>query len=99
MPESAEDIINRADTLVKELNAISIVTGNIYCDPLVQPISTDSNKGIMVLEAVRGIKAKISGSSYHRRSVQYLLWTPPEEDNQSDLFNINDGCRYGICHH
>jgi cobalamin-dependent methionine synthase I len=58
MPESAEDIINRADTLVKELNAISIATGNIYCDPLVQPISTDSNKGIMVLEAVRGIKTK-----------------------------------------
>lgn len=58
MPGSAEDIINRADTLVKELNAIGIATANIYCDPLVQPISTDSNKGIMVLEAVRGIKEK-----------------------------------------
>ena len=58
MPGSADDIIARADTLVKELNAIGIGTGSIYIDPLVQPISTDSNKGVMVLDAVRGIKAK-----------------------------------------
>lgn len=58
MPNSADDIIGRADTLVKELNAIDIPTSNIYIDPLVQPISTDSNKGIMVLDATRGIKAK-----------------------------------------
>ena len=58
MPGSADDIIARADTLVKELNAIGIGTESIYIDPLVQPISTDSNKGIMVLDAVRGIKAK-----------------------------------------
>ncbi len=57
MPGSSDDIINRADTLVKELNAIGIDTGSIYIDPLIQPISTDSNKGVMVLDAVRGIKA------------------------------------------
>ncbi|MCG8617570.1 MAG: dihydropteroate synthase [Desulfobacterales bacterium] len=57
MPESADDIVGRADSLVKELNAIDIPTANIYVDPLVQPISTDSNKGMMVLDAVRAIKA------------------------------------------
>ena len=56
MPGSAADIIARADTLVKELNDIDIPTSAIYVDPLVQPISTDSNKGMMVLDAVRGIK-------------------------------------------
>lgn len=56
MPNSASDIIARADTLVKELNGIGIPTNCIYVDPLVQPISTDSNKGTMVLDAVRGIK-------------------------------------------
>ena len=60
MPGSSENIIDRAVTLVKELNGIGIATANIYIDPLVQPISTDSNKGIMVLEAVRGIKARYS---------------------------------------
>ncbi|MDY0221810.1 MAG: dihydropteroate synthase [Desulfobacterium sp.] len=58
MPGSSEDIIARADTLVKELNSIGIATSSIYLDPLVQPISTDSNKGVMVLDAVRGIRAK-----------------------------------------
>lgn len=58
MPNSSDDIIERAVTLVKELNKIGMATGNIYVDPLVQPISVDSNKGVMVLEAVRGIKAQ-----------------------------------------
>lgn len=58
MPVSADDIISRADTLVKELNGIGIPTDSIYVDPLVQPISTDSSKGVMVLDAVRGIKGR-----------------------------------------
>lgn len=57
MPNSADDIIGRAEKLVKELNNIDIATANIYIDPLVQPISTDTNKGNMVLDATRGIKA------------------------------------------
>ena len=56
MPGSAEDIIARADILVKELNGINIPTNAIYIDPLIQPISTDNKKGMMVLDAVRGIR-------------------------------------------
>ena len=58
MPDSSDDIIGRADILVKELNGVGIDTENIYIDPLVQPISTDTKKGVMVLDAVRGIKAR-----------------------------------------
>lgn len=58
MPSSATDIFNRAKTMVKELNKIGIPTASIYVDPLVQPISTDSGKGVMVLSAVRAIKAE-----------------------------------------
>ncbi|MCG8642967.1 MAG: dihydropteroate synthase [Desulfobacterales bacterium] len=56
MPESSEDIVNRARRLIGELNKIDIPTSNIYVDPLVQPISTDFRKGVMVLDAVRCIK-------------------------------------------
>ena len=56
MPESSADILERARTLVAELNGIGISTADIYVDPLVQPISTDSKKGTMVLDAVRAIK-------------------------------------------
>ncbi|MBF0258594.1 MAG: dihydropteroate synthase [Desulfamplus sp.] len=58
MPVSSDDIVGRAVKLVEELNKIGIKTENIYIDPLVQPISTDSTKGVMVLNAVRAIKAK-----------------------------------------
>jgi 5-methyltetrahydrofolate--homocysteine methyltransferase len=58
MPESADEIIARADTLIRELNRIGIDRGSIYIDPLVQPISTDSHKGVMVLDAVKGIRAR-----------------------------------------
>jgi 5-methyltetrahydrofolate--homocysteine methyltransferase len=58
MPESSDDIFGRAKTLIEELNKVGIPTANIYVDPLVQPISTDSNKGMMVLDAVRAIKGK-----------------------------------------
>jgi cobalamin-dependent methionine synthase I len=58
MPSSSEDIFDRAKTLVQELNRISIPTASIYVDPLVQPISTDSSKGVMVLDAVRAIKTE-----------------------------------------
>lgn len=60
MPASSDDIVGRAVKLVEELNKIGIKTGNIYIDPLVQPISTDSKKGVMVIDAVRGIKSKFS---------------------------------------
>ena len=58
MPKSSEEITNRADILIQELNAIGVNTESIYIDPLVQPVSTDSNQGMMVLNAVRGIKER-----------------------------------------
>ncbi|MCP3943037.1 MAG: dihydropteroate synthase [Desulfobacteraceae bacterium] len=61
IPDCPEDIQDRAKNLVEELNKIGIPTNCIYVDPLIQPISTDSNKGIMVLSAVRSIKAEFPG--------------------------------------
>lgn len=58
MPVSSDDIQRRAGKLIKELNNISIPTSSIYVDPLVQPISTDTTKGVMVMDAVRAIKAE-----------------------------------------
>jgi 5-methyltetrahydrofolate--homocysteine methyltransferase len=56
MPTSSDDIAGRAKTLVEALNKIGFLTSNIYVDPLVQTISTDTTKGVMVLEAIRTIK-------------------------------------------
>ena len=58
MPVSSDDILGRARRLVAELNTIGIPTADIYVDPLVQPISTDSTKGVMVMDSVRATKAE-----------------------------------------
>ncbi len=58
MPNSSADIFKRAEQLVTELEGIGMIQDDIYLDPLVQPISTDSSKGTMVLDAVRQIKKK-----------------------------------------
>ena len=58
MPISFNDILDRARDLVEKLNKIGIPTASIYVDPLVQPISVESNKGTMVLDAVRAIKTE-----------------------------------------
>jgi 5-methyltetrahydrofolate--homocysteine methyltransferase len=58
MPSSSKEIVARAKKLITELNQVNIPTADIYVDPLVQPISTDTAKGVMVLDAVRAIKAE-----------------------------------------
>ena len=58
MPASADDIVARAMELVTSLESIGMKQDAIYIDPLVQPISTDSEKGNMVLDAVRHIKSQ-----------------------------------------
>ena len=59
MPESSGTIVTRAQKLVKELESIGIKQDAVYIDPLIQPISTDSEKGNMVLDAVRQIKTHL----------------------------------------
>ena len=61
MPTSTRDIIDRAQRLVQEMGAIGIQRDSIYIDPLVQPISTSTSNGVMVLDAVKGISEQLTG--------------------------------------
>jgi len=56
MPSSSEAIVARSQNLVDELDSIGIKQDAVYIDPLVQPVSTDTQKSNMVLDAVRQIK-------------------------------------------
>ena len=58
MPVSSEDIFQRGQQLVESLQSIDFKQNDIYIDPLVQPISTDTTKGNMVLDSVRKIKTQ-----------------------------------------
>jgi cobalamin-dependent methionine synthase I len=61
MPKSAQDAINRAERLIKGLEGIGIQKESIYIDPLIQPISTDTTKGMMAMDAVRQIMSNFPG--------------------------------------
>ncbi len=61
MPKTCEDIVNRAKTIVDELEAIGIERGDIFVDPLIQPMSVDGNNGVMVMDAVRTIMRDLEG--------------------------------------
>lgn len=61
MPKSAQDVIDRAGKLVKCLEDIGVKRESIYIDPLIQPISTDTTKGVMAMDAIRGILSTFPG--------------------------------------
>jgi len=61
MPETAAARVAVADKLVNALVREGVPIGNIYVDPLVQPISTRDDFGIEFLKAVEEITTKFPG--------------------------------------
>ncbi|NOX33727.1 MAG: dihydropteroate synthase [Deltaproteobacteria bacterium] len=61
MPKTSEDIINRAKTIVGELENIGMKRDDIFVDPLIQPMSVDNNNGTMVMDAVKAIMQDLGG--------------------------------------
>lgn len=61
MPQTTDDRMVIADKLVNGLLQKNIPVDNIYVDPLVQPIATNTNFGIEFLNAIEKIKATFAG--------------------------------------
>jgi cobalamin-dependent methionine synthase I len=61
MPKHAQEVIDRAGRLIQGLEEIGIPREAIYIDPLIQPISTDTTKGTMAMDTVKGIMDTFSG--------------------------------------
>ncbi len=62
MPETTEQRLSIADKLINKLTARNIPIENIYLDPLVQPISTNTAFGIEFLEAIEKISETFKGA-------------------------------------
>ncbi len=56
LPETAEDKFKNAQKLLEKLNKDGVKNDDIYLDPLVQPISTDTKFGLQTVEAIRKIR-------------------------------------------
>lgn len=61
MPVTPDDRVSLADSLINGLIQKDVPMGNIYVDPLVQPISTDPQAGSSFLKAVTKIMATYEG--------------------------------------
>ncbi|NCU27379.1 methyltetrahydrofolate cobalamin methyltransferase, partial [Candidatus Nomurabacteria bacterium] len=56
MPETADERIGIARTLIKELTAAGIALEDIYIDPMIRPIGTGSHYGNVALDTMRAVK-------------------------------------------
>jgi 5-methyltetrahydrofolate--homocysteine methyltransferase len=61
MPTTRDDRLAIADKLVEGLTAKGIDVGNIYIDPLVQPLGTNNTFGVEFINAVAAIKERYPG--------------------------------------
>jgi 5-methyltetrahydrofolate--homocysteine methyltransferase len=55
IPEDIERRYEIADTLIRALTKAGISLSDIYIDPLVRPVSTDSSSGLIVLKSIKKI--------------------------------------------
>ncbi len=61
MPETVDDRVSIAEKLVNALVRNNVAMENIYIDPLVQPVSTNTRYGMACLDAVERIMKTLSG--------------------------------------
>lgn len=61
MPKSVADVVDRAKRLVGELEAIGVKRGDIFIDPLIQPLSVAKDNGVMAMDAVERIMTELAG--------------------------------------
>jgi 5-methyltetrahydrofolate--homocysteine methyltransferase len=61
MPETADQRLRIADKLINGLVSAKVSEGNIYVDPLVQPVATNTGYGREFLEAVTRIRREFKG--------------------------------------
>ena len=60
MPKDADTKLKVGIQLIERLHSAGVPIGNIYIDPLVQPISTNSNMAMVAIETIKGIRASYS---------------------------------------
>jgi cobalamin-dependent methionine synthase I len=61
IPKSVDQVMENAQRLVRNLEALGVKRERIYLDPLVQAISIDPRTGLMALESIERIHKEFAG--------------------------------------
>jgi cobalamin-dependent methionine synthase I len=56
MPETVDDRLSVAETLIEKLTGEGIAISDIYIDPMIRPIGTGSHYGVVAIETIRKVK-------------------------------------------
>lgn len=62
IPRTSEERLGACEKIVAACKRFEVPLENVYFDPLVMPISTDINQGLVTLEAVSEIKKRFPGA-------------------------------------
>jgi len=57
MPETVEDRMRVADSLIGKLTKEGFALDDLYLDPMIRPVGTGSHYGVVAIETIRRIKA------------------------------------------
>jgi len=61
MPETVDERLSIADRLINKLTSKGIKADDIFIDPVVRPVGTNSKYGVIALDAIRSIKKNYPG--------------------------------------
>ena len=61
IPRASAKVVENAVALVEKLEALGLARSSIYLDPLIQPVSTDTDMGQVALTSMATILAKVPG--------------------------------------
>lgn len=61
IPRTTERVVENARKLVEKLEALGVKRGSIYLDPMIQPVSTDTDMGAVALASIETIMTTLPG--------------------------------------
>ena len=99
MPETVADRLANVAKLMAQLKSHGFALEDIYLDPLVFPVSVNSNNGLAVMEAVRELR-KVYGPSIHfAPGLSNISFGLPKRPLINQIFSflcLEQGCDGGI---
>ena len=99
LPNDKEERIANIDRLVEKLDSSGISAGDIYLDPLVFPVSVNPNNGVMILEAVKELRAKFGTDIHFAPGLSNISFGMPNRKLLNQVFTylcVEQGLDGGI---
>ncbi|MDA8427236.1 MAG: dihydropteroate synthase [Treponema sp.] len=99
MPEGVEERVDNIRTLVRRLAAEGFALGDIFLDPLVMPVSVNTENGKVVIEAVRRLRAEYGKDIHFAPGLSNVSFGLPRRPLINQVFAklcLEAGCDGGI---